>query len=36
MLDNSGLGDASEFSDLDRFKFIAAVEGKELKDIKEA
>ena len=35
MIDNSGLKDGSEYSDVDRFKFIAAVEGRKETDLKE-
>lgn len=35
MLEHSGMEDASQYTDLDRFKFIAAVNGEDIKTMKD-
>jgi len=35
MIDGSGFKDANEFTDIDRFKFVAAVEGRDLNEMKD-
>jgi len=35
MIDGSGFKDANNFTDIDRFKFVAAVEGRDLNEMKD-